>query len=424
MVVRDARSTRLRRTRSVWNSLWLQLFLIALVATYAPLLVTYLQSGSGSTRETSTFNTQFASLIAATAAVVVFRRVTAYPGTRGFSYILPAFLGTYGVVSAIMLLGRFAYSGTVLAIAATLATGLMFVLRGLASRTAPMQFYIIPGSEGAIVRDTPNVEWFLLTEPILPEDRQAAIVADLTADHPPEWERLLATAAIGGRTVFHTKQLRESLTGRVQIDHLSENTFGSLLPNLAYFEVKRLGDILVALLALPVLVLPLLAVALAVRLDSSGPAIFRQTRMGYRGQPFRVIKFRTMRHGDAADPITRDGDDRVTRIGRFLRRTRIDELPQIINVLRGEMSVIGPRPEAVALSEWYDRELPFYGYRHIVRPGITGWAQIKQGHVAELDDVLLKLHYDFFYIKNFSAWLDIVIALRTVVIILTGYGSK
>ena len=149
--------------------------------------------------------------------------------------------------------------------------------------------------------------------------------------------------------------------------------------------------------------------------------------MGHRGVPFEVLKFRTMHHraaGEESDPITRDGDARVTRVGRVLRRLRIDELPQLWNVLKGEMSLIGPRPEAVELSEWYERELPFYAYRHIVRPGITGWAQINQGHVVALDDVLVKLQFDFYYIKNFSAWIDILILMRTVVTVLSGFGSK
>jgi lipopolysaccharide/colanic/teichoic acid biosynthesis glycosyltransferase len=122
--------------------------------------------------------------------------------------------------------------------------------------------------------------------------------------------------------------------------------------------------------------------------------------------------------------ITLHDDSRITRAGRFMRRTRIDELPQLWNVLIGEMSLIGPRPEALPLSEWYETELPFYVYRHIVRPGITGWAQVNQGHVAALGDVHIKLHYDFYYIKHFSAWLDILIMLRTVGTMLTGFGSK
>ena len=103
---------------------------------------------------------------------------------------------------------------------------------------------------------------------------------------------------------------------------------------------------------------------------------------------------------------------------------RIDELPQVVNILRGEMSWVGPRPEAVPLSRWYEDQLPFYRYRHIVRPGITGWAQVNQGHVSDVANVRQKLHYDFYYIKNFSPWIDIVIYFKTVIIILGGFGAK
>lgn len=125
---------------------------------------------------------------------------------------------------------------------------------------------------------------------------------------------------------------------------------------------------------------------------------------------------------DAA--MTKDGDNRITSIGRFLRQSRIDELPQLINVLKGEMSWIGPRPEAIVLSRWYEQEIPFYRYRHIVRPGITGWAQVSQGHVVNVNEVKSKLHYDFYYIKNYSLWIDILIVVRTIRTMLTGFGAK
>jgi lipopolysaccharide/colanic/teichoic acid biosynthesis glycosyltransferase len=122
--------------------------------------------------------------------------------------------------------------------------------------------------------------------------------------------------------------------------------------------------------------------------------------------------------------MTGHEDDRITRVGAFLRRTRIDELPQIINILKGEMSWIGPRPEALVLSSWYVGEIPFYRYRHVVRPGISGWAQVNQGHVAGVDEVHQKLQYDFFYIKYFSPWLDLLILFRTVKTMATGFGSR
>jgi lipopolysaccharide/colanic/teichoic acid biosynthesis glycosyltransferase len=256
------------------------------------------------------------------------------------------------------------------------------------------------------------------------------IVADLRADLGEEWERYLADRALDGMLVMHVKQLEESLTGRVAIEHLSENNLGSLIPGIVYGKAKRLGDFLAALAALPVLAPILLAIAIAIRLDSPGPAFFRQQRMGFRGFAFTMLKFRTMRVETEADldprlaAITDDEDLRVTRVGRFLRRYRLDELPQAINVLKGEMSWIGPRPEAIPLSRWYEAELPFYRYRHIVRPGITGWAQLRQGHVAQVDEVLEKLHYDFYYIKNFSFWLDLLIIAGTIRGVVTGHGAR
>ncbi len=164
--------------------------------------------------------------------------------------------------------------------------------------------------------------------------------------------------------------------------------------------------------------------AVFIKLDSKGPVFFVQDRVGYRGRIFRAYKLRTMKPEIAGAHYTEDNDKRITRVGKVLRKYRIDELPQIINVLKGDMSWIGPRPEAVPLSEWYERELAFYSYRHIVRPGITGWAQVRQGNVARPDTVQYKLHYDFYYIKNFSPWLDFVIVAMTVRTILTGFGSR
>ena len=255
-----------------------------------------------------------------------------------------------------------------------------------------------------------------------------SVVADLHGDISEAWKRSIADAAISGRPVFHIKQLSESITGRVQIEHFSENNFGSLIPHSFYCTIKIIVEALVSLVCLAIFIIPLLLFALLVKLESPGPAIFRQERMGYKGIPFKVYKFRTMKVSKSTvvrnSVITTSNDQRITKIGKFLRKSRIDEIPQLLNVLKGEMSLIGPRPEALELSLWYEQELDFYRYRHIVRPGITGWAQVNQGHVADLDAVTMKLQYDFYYIKNYSPWLDLLIAMRTVFIVLTGHGAK
>jgi lipopolysaccharide/colanic/teichoic acid biosynthesis glycosyltransferase len=177
----------------------------------------------------------------------------------------------------------------------------------------------------------------------------------------------------------------------------------------------------------------MMIVGLLVRLDSPGPALFRQQRTGYRGRPFTVYKIRTMKTAvarTASDQQLRQAamtlvdDPRITRLGSFLRRTRLDELPQLINIAKGEMSLIGPRPEAVALSQWYEKQIPFYHYRHLIKPGVTGWAQINQGHVTDVADVQEKLHLDFYYVKNFSFWLDVLIAVRTVKTMISGHGAR
>lgn len=363
-------------------------------------------------------------------AIYLFRRVVTFPGVGIVGHVLPAVTAGYGLVLTVYLGARLDYGRLIFAGSVVAAILFFFSVSAFLRNRKGQRFYVVPSESTAAIPAIPHVEWLMLRKPALPRDSNAVLIADLRADLGEEWERLIAQAAVRGHPVYHVKQVKESLTGRVEIEHLSENSFGSLIPNLSYRKVKRIIDLVLALAILPVLLVPGLIVAFLIRLESPGPVFFRQKRRGYRGATFEVVKFRTMVHAPDADrsakeqAITRDADSRVTRIGRFLRRSRIDELPQIWNIVKGEMSWIGPRPEALALSEWYEAELPFYTYRHIVRPGISGWAQVHQGHVAELDEVYEKLHYDFYYIKNFSAWLDLLILGKTIATIGSGFGAK
>lgn len=186
---------------------------------------------------------------------------------------------------------------------------------------------------------------------------------------------------------------------------------------------KRATDLVLAGTVL-ILVSPLLLVcALAIKLDDRGPVFFTQTRIGKNRQPFRIFKLRTMRSDrTTGDRYTQPGDSRITRIGHLLRATRLDEFPQLWNVLRGEMSMIGPRAEWDQLVQQYERDIPCYHFRHLVKPGITGWAQVNYPYGANLEDTLRKLEYDLYYIRHFSFMLDAAIVLKTIHTMLFGKG--
>jgi lipopolysaccharide/colanic/teichoic acid biosynthesis glycosyltransferase len=380
------------------------------------------------------FETSLVSFFANLSAVIMATwsrlSVATFPGTRAGTLIAPAVAASHGLVFAALLMSRLPYDrfGIMLGFAAHLvwAVGLHVAVH----RRIRRRFAVVPCGDVNHLAQIDRVDWCLMSRPNVTDVEGCdAIVADFSADLPAEWERFLADVALAGWVIYQVKQLSESLTGRVEVAHLSENSFGGLLPARGYFRLKFLIDFLAALVLLPLLCVPMLLVAAAVRLESRGPALFRQQRIGLSAKPITIYKFRTMRvHEPGGDPraaaMTLAKDDRITRVGGFLRRTRIDELPQIFNILKGEMSWIGPRPEALELSSWYVDEIPFYSYRHIIRPGISGWAQVNQGHVADVDEVRTKLQYDFFYIKYFSPWLDILILFRTIKTIVSGLGSR
>jgi lipopolysaccharide/colanic/teichoic acid biosynthesis glycosyltransferase len=355
--------------------------------------------------------------------------IETYPGIRRSYVIFPAALTGHGIVLTWFVLTRFPYDRIALALGFVLHVFWLYLLYVFADRNLRRRIAVVPYGAIERIQEIESVDWKRLRHARLQDTRGChAIVADFSAKLPDEWEAFLADCALAGRVVYQVKQLSESLSGRVEIEQLSENSFGSLVPMRGYFYLKGLVDFALAMLLLPI-ALPLMAViGLAIRMDSAGPVLFRQKRVGYAGKHITIYKFRTMRPVDILDErraaMTGDDDDRITSVGRVLRTLRLDELPQIINILKWEMSWIGPRPEAEVLSRWYTSEIPFYRYRHVVKPGITGWAQVNQGHVAEVDQVIEKLQYDFYYIKYFSPWLDVLIVFRTIKTMLTGFGSR
>ena len=222
----------------------------------------------------------------------------------------------------------------------------------------------------------------------------------------------------------------ERISGKIEVEHLYPSwlIFAEGFRFSSFFRlVRRALNFWFALAGL-VISLPLIPfIVLAVRLDSSGPVLYRQQRVGRRGVIFHCYKFRTMRQDAEADSGATwalDDDPRITRVGRFLRASRLDEIPQLWCVLKGDMHFVGPRPERPEFVEWLSKEIPYYGVRHVVRPGITGWAQVQYKYASTLADAREKLQYDLFYIKNASLGLDLLIMFQTIKIVLLGRGAR
>jgi exopolysaccharide biosynthesis polyprenyl glycosylphosphotransferase len=229
--------------------------------------------------------------------------------------------------------------------------------------------------------------------------------------------------------VEDSRSYYERQTGRVYVHglQLSWLVFADAPPwKRTYQRMRRAIDVLLAFAGL-VLSLPVMAVtAVAIKLDSRGPVFYTQERVGLHGRGFKIVKLRSMRLGaERNGPVwaTRS-DSRVTRVGRVIRKLRVDELPQFVNVLRGDMSFIGPRPERPVFVEALEREIDHYGQRHRVKPGLTGWSQVRYPYGASSEDAREKLQYDLYYIKNQSPALDTIILLETIKTVLFGRGAR
>jgi len=240
----------------------------------------------------------------------------------------------------------------------------------------------------------------------------------------------LVQVQLRGIQVENAVDVYERLTRKLALEYLTPSSFlfSEHFPSSTFrLRIHRVVSVLLAALCL-IACAPLMAlIALAVKLDSPGSVFFCQERVGLRGKIFLLRKFRTMRCAKPTRPHAtwqRDDADRITRIGRWLRRSRLDELPQFWNVLRGDMNVIGPRPEMAENVETMTREIPFYNLRHIIRPGITGWAQVKHGYAVTRENVQEKIRYDLYYIKHMCFTLDLMILLESVKVVLFGRGTR
>lgn len=241
--------------------------------------------------------------------------------------------------------------------------------------------------------------------------------------------RELVRLRVRGVRVEDVHTTMSALTGRVWLDTVKPSWFvftDGFRRSPLILIFKRAIDLVVAILGLLISSPIMVAVAIAIRMDSTGPVIYSQTRVGLQGKWFSVLKFRSMRTdaevGGAQWAVT--NDPRATRVGRFIRKYRLDELPQWINVVRGDMSLVGPRPERPEFVEELCRHISYYDERHSVRPGLTGWAQVQYQYGSSVEDAIRKMEYDLFYLKNMSISFDIAILIKTVRIVLGGQGAK
>jgi exopolysaccharide biosynthesis polyprenyl glycosylphosphotransferase len=223
--------------------------------------------------------------------------------------------------------------------------------------------------------------------------------------------------------------LFEEHSGRLSIDLIRPSVLifsTGFNRRFVAMALKRILDVVVAVSCLFVLSPFMLLVAGLIKLDSHGPVFYRQLRVGLRGCPFMILKFRSMvHHAEMSGPRWAAAEDpRISRVGKWIRKTRIDELPQLVNVLRGEMSLVGPRPERPVFVQQLREEIPYYDLRHSVRPGITGWAQTHFRYGASAEDSHMKLQYDMYYVKNMSFLLDLRILIETTRVVLLGEGAR
>ncbi|GIU92166.1 MAG: hypothetical protein KatS3mg011_1072 [Acidimicrobiia bacterium] len=281
--------------------------------------------------------------------------------------------------------------------------------------------------------DTPHAEVVEVIDPqfdgeVTPLPTGTTIAVDLKAVLSGKVAQFVSSSAMAGYSVVPFTRVYEEHTGRVALVHLAEGweISAPLLGTMPYLGGKRLFDLVFTIVFLPLWAPLAVVIAALVKATSPGPVIFRQTRVGKDGRPFIMYKFRTMRtDAERSGPkFASDRDQRLTAIGGFLRRFHLDEIPQLWNVLKGDMSLVGPRAEQLPFVEEFRRMIPFYDHRHLVRPGITGWAQVNHGYADDLLDTIEKLTYDLYYVKHMSPLLDLKILWRSVWTVLTAEGSR
>lgn len=369
------------------------------------------------------------SSIGIVSTIYISDRLSRFPSKYSLSSVLPIVFGVIVFIMVFLIVFRLPYSVYYLSFSSVLGLIFCFLSQFVLGLIQPYSVgYIFSERCAILFNSIDRIKWIDIGVSTNIE-KLDAVVADFSEVINDDDKKKLADINLRGIPVYHVLTMNEFLTGRIPIKHLHENNLGSLLPSPAYSMIKQILDILIVLITIPMTLPICLFVALIIKIESfytGGSIFFVQTRVGQGGKMFRMYKFRSMIPTSelSGAKMAQINDVRITRFGHFIRKTRLDELPQFINVLKGDMSLIGPRPEQPNFVEQFNNQIPFYCYRHIVKPGISGWAQVMQGYAGSEDETRIKLEYDFYYIKNFSFTLDVLIVIKTIQTMLTGFGAR
>jgi exopolysaccharide biosynthesis polyprenyl glycosylphosphotransferase len=418
-----------------------------LLVVGVPLLLSFHSSASG------TPTTQFGDTLIRLMAIGLFCQAVFYYAelynlqiARSVREQLWRMLGAVGVVMLVLAIvfwavpdlspGRDALLGLPLA-----SLGVLLLTRGIAVPARSSKVALVgPESSCASLRAelSQYPEWNLgvvgtfLSENVCrlaSSERLDRIIVSADAGLSPEALHHLIHLKMLGVCVESAAQFFEQATGRVQLDEVDPAwfVFSSGFANSRHkLIVKRCFDVVIAAMLLFAMLPVMMLLALAIILENKGPLLYRQDRVGLHGRVFRIFKFRTMvpAPANATPQWTVNQDKRITRLGKIMRTFRFDELPQLINILKGDMSLVGPRPEQPYFCDLLAKQIPFYHQRHCIPPGLTGWAQVRYMYGASIEESKRKLEFDLFYVKNLSIWLDLAIAFETLKVVLVGQGSK
>jgi len=357
-------------------------------------------------------------------------KLSNFPGSSTLLNLPSVLLMVVAASAIIFTTFRLEYSRTVLTMGAILLPiAIVLQHKLISNKNRNHRYLVMPfGCYQDILSNQAN-HYQLLATPDLDQLTENEISGVIFSQHekiPNEWQQLLARAANLEIPIYDVSQVYESLNGKSPLEYLPEPTSNSLKPHWLYRSTKRILESSLIIVSSPLWLPLILIFAVAIKLESKGPAFFIQRRVGQGGKEFNMIKLRSMCQDSevAGAQFAGENDPRITRIGKFIRKVRIDEIPQFINVLKGEMALIGPRPEQQAFVEEFEKSIPLYTFRHVVKPGITGWAQVTHGYADDEDSTKEKLAHDFYYVKNLSLWLDIMVIVKTIKTMVSGFGAR